>query len=617
MKQNRFIFIFLAVCLLIGIFTLDSYGESWDDLSLQKYADYSLRTYGTWRAQGVMPITDKDLGNYGPAYMMTVMLGSRALSFLPLNPSDIRHLFYFLTHLIGVWAFYELGKRWLGANAAFYATLLYATQPLFWGHSFMNPKDTPFLAFFMLSLLFGFKMIDSVERIETPVSNLPLKTRVLTTLGIIAVFSLFASPEFFRAAIESLVRAASSGETNIISLIASDLHKVNPEVYIQRYFVFFLWIRAAFFLLFLLIAIYQLPRPVRYYLPAILFPAFLLGYTTSIRVIAPFAGMIVALYAFRKLGKRAVFPLLIYALFAIISTYNTWPYLWSNPIGHFIEAIQTMSKYPWFGKVLFNGAEYAPTELPYSYLPVLLAIQLTTPVWILFFIGLFSLGNASRHDVKPFPNSEKSPRQNHPDQQGATHAPHNRLLALTVIWFVLPLIGFIVARAALYDNFRQIFFILPPIFFVAGLGMETILKRATKPALRVLIASLLILPGIAAGIRLHPYEYVYYNSLIQNPNGKFELDYWAISYREAAEYINAVAPPNSNIMVVGPGQTVDLYVRDDLTVLSDDEPTDEPFDYVIVTTRYNFDRETYPDAKVVYKIERDGMLLTVVKKISK
>ena len=235
MKPDRFILILLSVCLFIGMFTLTDYGESWDDHSLQKYADYSLRTYTTWRTQGIMPIASEDLGNYGPSYMMTVMLGSRLLGNLfPLSPSDSRHVFYFLTHLIGIWAFYELGKRWLTHSAAMYATLLFATQPLFWGHSFMNPKDTPFLTFFMLSLLFGLRMIDSLNLTQHPVSNPPRWLRVTIMLGIVTVLGLFASTHLIQAWIETLVRAASAGETNIISRIASDLHKVAPEVYIQK-----------------------------------------------------------------------------------------------------------------------------------------------------------------------------------------------------------------------------------------------------------------------------------------------------------------------------------------------------------------------------------------------
>ncbi len=47
-----------------------------------------------------------------------------------------------------------------------------------------------------------------------------------------------------------------------------------------------------------------------------------------------------------------------------------------------------MSQYPWPGQVLFNGVEYASTDIPRAYLPVLLGIQLTEPVWVLFIAGL-------------------------------------------------------------------------------------------------------------------------------------------------------------------------------------------------------------------------------------
>jgi hypothetical protein len=191
------------------------------------------------------------------------------------------------------------------------------------------------------------------------------------------------------------------------------------------------------------------------------------------------------------------------------------------------------------------------------------------------------------------------------------------LLGLTGIWFLLPLVGFILMRVELYDNFRQIFFILPPVFFMAGVGMESVIKRVTLPVVKALLIGMLILPGMVAGIRLHPYEYVYYNALVKNPNDRFELDYWAISYREAAGYVNQIARPNTNVLVIGPGQVVDLYVRKDLTVLSDDEKITKPFDYVIITTRFNYHLEMYPRAEFLHGIERNGMILSVIKKIEK
>ncbi len=214
MKQNYPIVIVLVLSLLIGILTLTHYGESWDDLSLQKYAAKSLDAYRTWNQQGVVEITEEDLGNYGPSYVMAVALGTRLLNaVIPLSPPDLRHLFYFITYLVGVWAFYALGTRWLTRNAALGATLLFMTQPILWGHAFINPKDTPFLAFFLLSVFFGFKMADDIRPLSfdslTPSNQ--KKLALLTAVWFVSVFLLFIFTDAFHVALTSLVHAATIG----------------------------------------------------------------------------------------------------------------------------------------------------------------------------------------------------------------------------------------------------------------------------------------------------------------------------------------------------------------------------------------------------------------------
>ena len=72
----------------------------------------------------------------------------------------MQHFVYFVTFLVGVWAFYQLAIRWMSHNAAFGATLLFMTQPVFWGHAFINPKDIPLLSLFLLSVYLGMRMHD-------------------------------------------------------------------------------------------------------------------------------------------------------------------------------------------------------------------------------------------------------------------------------------------------------------------------------------------------------------------------------------------------------------------------------------------------------------------------
>ncbi|MBL8103807.1 MAG: hypothetical protein JNM02_14840 [Anaerolineales bacterium] len=594
MKKNYSILIILTFSLLVGFFTFNQYGESWDDKSLQKYAVKSVNAYTTWPQQGVVNLVREDLGYYGPFYIMFVDRATEYLrTFLSFSLPDLRHLIYFLTYLAGVWAFYALAKRWLTEIPALGATLLFMTQPVLWGHAFINPKDTPFLSLFLLSIYFGLKQFDTLEQTH-PAELDPRSKRIsalLTALWLVSVFSLFLFTQTIHSYIESLVLSAQAGGTNIFSLLAKDINAVSAEVYTQRYFILFLQLRTYYFLLstlILLIIWYKFAPQLPATLFAVLLPAILLGFTTSTRILGPFAGVIVAYYAFRTKGRQATSAIVMYAVVALITTYLTWPYLWMNPIPRFFESLREMSLYPWLGAVLFHGISYQSTDLPYSYLPVLFAIQLTEPVWVLSIVGW----------VGSIVGAEKK----------------RGLVELSLLWFVIPLILFIVLHIALYDNFRQILFIIPPIFLMAGVVFEKI--KDIKWQVAVMVLSLV--PGIFGIVSLHPYEYMYYNSFIGGVNGaygRYDLDYWGISYREAAEYVNSVAPPNAAVWVEGPSHLFALFAREDLKIYSPSEvERSESYAYVVATARYDFDKTSYPDAEIVYKIMRGDAVLAVIKK---
>jgi hypothetical protein len=214
-------------------------------------------------------------------------------------------------------------------------------------------------------------------------------------------------------------------------------------------------------------------------------------------------------------------------------------------------------------------------------------MQMTEPVWLLFALGLVVAGLRFR------------------EKRG--------LIALTVIWFIIPLVGFIVTRSPLYDNFRQVFFILPPVFMIAGVVMEKI----KRPAFQVVLIILLIMPGIIDGARLHPYEYIYYNRFAGGVSGvlrKYELDYWGTSYREAAGWLNTHAPDDAFVWVDGPAHLLGMYLRADLQLYSSYEVDRAVrYDYIVSTSRYNLDLVSHTDARVVYTIERDGAILTVIR----
>jgi hypothetical protein len=595
--QDLILLYALIALALLSILITRHYGESWDELKFYKYADGALQAYTSWFRAGQITMIGNTYDNYGPAYVMATELGARALGLLiPWSQSDLRHLLYFLFYLVGIWAFYQLAKRWLTASGALGATSLFASQPVLWGHAFISPKDIPFLTLVLLTIHFGFRYFE--EEDASPLRGgfkLRQSLLMLTAAWFIFILLSFGGLALIHAWLDGMVRAAAGGQDNIFARLASDIRKVEPEIYIQKYFLLFIRARAFLFIAFTfaLILLYRRLAPnVLRNIGRLLLPGALLGLTTGVRILGPLAGIVVVIYAIQKHGRQAWLELVLYASIAAAAMYASWPYLWPDPIGHFIESVQVMAKYPWQGQVLFGGVMYQSTEIPRSYLPVLLGIQLTEPVWVLFLAGFgLAIWTAIRRNSRAI-----------------------QLLWLTLVWFLLPALGFIVMRSPLYDNFRQVFFILPPVFLLAGVVFDQI----AAPKLKAGLILLCLLPGIIGAVRLHPYEYIYYNSLVGGEAGafrRFETDYWGTSYRAAAGWLNENAAPGSTVWVDGPAHLVDMYLSKDLKLYSSYEAERaDHYDYSVSTSRYNLDLTSYPDAPVVYEISRDGAILSVIKR---
>jgi hypothetical protein len=172
MKQNLrteifFISILIAVNLTIGIATLADYGESWDEARLYMYGDQSINAYQALFNKDIhVDFGDDDLRYYGPAYFMGMSLLVRGVhSFFPQIPeSDLWHIGNFICLQFGLVCFYFLARRYINVGPALVTTALFGTQPLIWGHGFINPKDIPFMVFFTASIFFGLRMLDDFER---------------------------------------------------------------------------------------------------------------------------------------------------------------------------------------------------------------------------------------------------------------------------------------------------------------------------------------------------------------------------------------------------------------------------------------------------------------------
>ncbi len=615
----------ITLSLLIGILTIHDYGESWDEYNFYNYAEESIAAYQHFFSPQVIPeFHDPTLRYYGPWLLMLIV--QTAKLFPSWIISDIGHLITFIIFQFGVVFFYLLARRWFKPWASFGTTAIFATQPLFWGHGFINSRDIPFMVGFIAIIYFGLRMGDALPQLDTASKEkkqtdllspartdfnlLPLWMRllipVITLLGFVALgtFATYLSNYWFA---QGLPYADTSSAREF-------------DLYLRPILAKFWAGMAFFFLSILLLSGLYLPfmptlrkhiwkvelRPTvdiwRSLLKEkkLLIASFVLGLTIGTRIMgfaaAGLVGVILIIRYHKKLDREFLFhTFLLYGLFALPIVYITWPYVWGEPILRLSITLKVMSSFPWPGEVLYNGTFYEANQLPWHYLPKLFSSQFTEPLLILSLIGFFIT-----------------------IYQVFIQKKRREFLLLTIFWFFLPLTAAIFGSPYLYDNFRQMFFILPPLFLWAGAGIELFFAKVNGPFYRGLALLVLVIPGIFAGIQLHPYEYMYYNTFAGGTDGAFrqyEMDYWGTAFRETAAHLNEVAEPNADVVVWGPATVAWRYARPDLKIYDARAPELIPNGnyYAMISSRGNNDLVIHPDITSLYTLQHGEVVLAVIK----
>ncbi len=331
-----------------------------------------------------------------------------------------------------------------------------------------------------------------------------------------------------------------------------------------------------------------------------LLPALFLALATANRVLGPLAGLIVLAYLLAQRPTwRLVAWIVPYAAIAIFIVAATWPYLWEAPT-RFIDAFRFMSDNPTVLPVLFGGQVYRAYDLPRRYLPFFLAASLTEFVWPAVIFGtLVGL------------------RRLLPDRR--------RLLQvlLLVAWFALPLLYVVVRRPPMYDGMRHFLFILPPLFVLAAFTFDFLVRRAHGWLPRALVAGatlIALLPGLTGIVRLHPYEYTYYNSFVGSTAGAFrnyETDYWLTCYKEAVQTFNGLETEPAKLYVHREAEVAAPYAAANVTILDERGAKSQisAGDFVLVNTRTNEDHQVFRDSPTLLSVGRAGATFCIIKSI--
>jgi hypothetical protein len=180
---------------------------------------------------------------------------------------------------------------------------------------------------------------------------------------------------------------------------------------------------------------------------------------------------------------------------------------------------------------------------------------------------------------------------------------------------VAPIALIILLRIPVYDNFRQLFFTIPPIVILSGIGLSLFLRKIKHRFFNVAIVLIVLAPGLVNIVTLHPYEYIYYNSFFGGVNRaykNYELDYWCTSLKESILFINKIAPPNSSLVIAGPVSAATPYAREDLKISNTDN-IGEDLDFAIACRYSIWDDDFYPDFEEIFNVRRGSGVLSIVR----
>ncbi|MFG1461807.1 glycosyltransferase family 39 protein [Xanthobacter sp. DSM 24535] len=210
-----------------------------------------------------------------------------------------------------------------------------------------------------------------------------------------------------------------------------------------------------------------------------------------------------------------------------------WPWAVVEPLNP-LRALAYYSNFwevPW--RELYEGRQVLVPDMPRTYVPTLLSVQMPE-----IFLGLSIIGAAGAGLGAFF---------------GKGSSTRRAMLLLIASAAAFPILLTVVTRPVMYNGIRHFVFVTPALALLGGLAGNWIwqyasrLGRTAGPA-RAVVAGLFVIglafPAVEFA-KLHPYEYTYYNHLVGGVRGadsQFMLDYWGLAFKQAAaeldEYVD-------------------------------------------------------------------------------
>jgi Dolichyl-phosphate-mannose-protein mannosyltransferase len=300
--------------------------------------------------------------------------------------------------------------------------------------------------------------------------------------------------------------------------------------------------------------------------------------------------------AMSRLG-RFMLAMLPAAVLGIVVMGIWWPWSAAAPLNLF-RAVDYFSRFfekPWHE--LYGGALVLVTEMPRSYLPNLLALNLPAIFSALAIAGIVGALVAA---------ADRSLTAN-----------RRAVFLLIALSPLLPIMITIVTHPALYNGIRHFVFVLPPLALLGGVAAVWLYDRLARFRFAPAIAASVLVFGMGLPlgemVRLHPYEYTYFNRIaggVRAARANYMLDYWGLSLKQASQALvqklderHETRPPDRHwkLAVCGPHRSPQVELGPDFDTTWDPQGAD------FAMMLGEFYCQTF-DAPLLVEIVRDGVV---------
>jgi hypothetical protein len=300
------------------------------------------------------------------------------------------------------------------------------------------------------------------------------------------------------------------------------------------------------------------------------------------------------------IGKSALrfAPAIVIGYLIMIAS---WPWASLEPLNP-LRALFTFAHFHYEIRTIVAGDIYRMADVPWWYVPLYLLIKVPLAVYAGAVCALAAL-------VLTLASG------------GVSKLPR-RHLETAFIGFVavFPVLCEAATEGPAFTGMRHFLFVVPPLAVLAGIGFDALLKSLTQRWLQGAVTVALAAAftwDASVLVRLHPYENLFYNSLVGGLEGaarRYEMDYWVNMMPEAVRALHDYlglpkdqTPRIYSVGVCGEKFAFDNYADKRLQA----QPGWLEADFFIAPTQMNCDRLV--DGRVIATVTRFGVPIGVVK----